>query len=152
MAVLERSVPAPWLAAENRRLRRRWLMLRLIAVSVKPECFPSRAPVHPAPLGGRDAHLVLKRALEGGLGLVAGKLSDSAGRHVQCLERVGGDRHADVSQQLAGRTAETLLKVTNEGGARHVAALRELGKGPGAGGLVEEGDERGHEAGISCNS
>ena len=101
-------------------------MFALIAVSVKPNRFRSGASMRPAPLGGRDAHLVLERALEGRFGLVAGKLGDGAGRHARCLERVGSDRHADVSQQLGGRTAETLLKVTNEGGARHVAALSEL--------------------------
>src|SRR5271168_5137712 len=115
-------------------------MLPLIAVSVKPKPFLSRASVRPAPLGGRDAHLVFERPLEGGLGLVAGKLGDGAGRYVRCLEPVGSDRHADVSQQLAGRTAETLLKVTDECGARHVAAPSELGNAPGAGGLVEDGD------------
>src|SRR6516164_9130990 len=82
-------------------------MLPLIAVSAKPKRFRSPAPVHPAPLGGRDAHLVLKRALEGGLGLVAGKLGDGSGRHFRCVERVDSDRYANVSQQLAGRTAET---------------------------------------------
>src|SRR5215813_7402983 len=101
---------------------------------------------HFAPLGGGDAHLVLKCALEGGLGLVAGKLSDGAGRDVRRLERVGSDGHADVGQQFAGRTAETLLKVTNEGGPRDVAAPSELRKSPGAGGLVKESNERGHEA------
>src|SRR5271168_3744915 len=125
-------------------------MLPLIAVSERPEPFLRRASVRPAPLGGCDAHLVLERALEGGLGLVAGKLGDGAGRHVRCLERVGSDRHADISQQLAGRTAETLLKVTNEGGARHVAAPSELRKSPGTGRFVEEGDERGYEARIAC--
>jgi hypothetical protein len=56
------------LIATTQQIRRRWLMPALIAVSAKPKRFRSRAPVHPAPLSGRDAHLVLKRALEGGLG------------------------------------------------------------------------------------
>ena len=57
-------------------------MLPLIAVSVKPKCFcfRSRASVRPAPLGGRDAHLVLERALEGCLRLVASELGESTDR------------------------------------------------------------------------
>jgi hypothetical protein len=88
--------------------------------------------VHPAPLGGRDAHLVLKRALEGGLGLVAGKLGGGAGRHVRCLERVGSDRHADVSQQLGGETLG-LVGWHPEGGVAHPERLEQ----PGAEELAE---------------
>ncbi len=82
--------------------------------------------------------------------MVAGKRGDGAGRHVRCLEGVGSDRNTDVAEQIAGRTAETLLKMPNEGGARHVAALSELGKSPGTGRLVEERGERGREARIGC--
>src|SRR5260370_38601864 len=109
----------------------------LECLSWKPGWFLNSGSVRPAPLTGRDAHLVLVRALEGGLRLVAGKPSDSSGRHVRCLQRVGSDRHANVSEQIAGGTAEALLKMANEGGARHVAAQRELGKSPGTGRLIE---------------
>src|SRR5260370_32485215 len=86
---------------------------------------------------------MLERALEGGLRLVASELGDGAGRHVRCLERVGSDRHANVGEQVAGRTAEALLKMANEGGARHVAALSKLGQGPSTRRLVEHVADRG---------
>jgi hypothetical protein len=38
------------------------------------------------------------------------------------LSALGSDRHANVGQQVAGRTAQVLLKVANDG-ARHVATL-----------------------------
>jgi hypothetical protein len=55
----------------------------------------------------------------------------------------------DVAEQIAGRTAEALLRMPNEGGARHVAALSKLGKRPSTGRLVEVGGERGDEAWVS---
>ena len=82
--------------------------------------------------------------------MVSGKLGDGTGRHVRCLDRVGSDRHANVGEQVAGRTAQALLKMADEGGARHVAAPSELGKSPGKGRLVKEGGERGDVARICC--
>jgi hypothetical protein len=55
--------------------------------------------------------VLFERALKGGLGLVASKFGHGAARHLRSLQRVGGDCHANVREQVAGGTAETLLEM-----------------------------------------
>ena len=43
--------------------------------------------------------------------MVASKFGHDAARHLRSLQRVGGDCHVNVREQVAGGTAETLLEM-----------------------------------------
>src|SRR5258705_14015547 len=72
-----------------------------------------------APLRRSNTHVALERALERRFGLIPHCLGHGAGRKRRFLQFVGGERHPDVGQEIAGRSSQLLLELPRERGPRH---------------------------------
>jgi len=83
-----------------------------------------------APLGRSYAHVSLESALERRLGLVADRIRHRTDRHGWPLQFIGRKSHADVGQEITGRSSKLLLEVAGQRRARHVAKSRKLRQRP----------------------
>src|SRR5260370_14364282 len=85
------------------------------------EDVPAGWLLHFAPLRRSDAHVTLEGALERRFGLVPDRLRHGAGGKGRSLQFVCRERHPNVSQKIAGRSSELLLKLAGRRGPRPVA-------------------------------
>src|SRR5260370_16014684 len=83
------------------------------------------------------------------VGMFPGRLGHGAGGKGRSLQFVRCEHHPDVSQKIAGRSSELLLKLSGERGPRHVAQPRKLRQRPCPRRLAEEGGHRPCKAGMT---
>src|SRR5258708_11148790 len=113
------------------------------------EDVPAGRLLHFAPLRRSDPHVTLEGALERRLGLVPHRLRHGAGGKGRSLQFVRCEHHPDVSQKIAGRSSELLLKLSGGRGPRHVAPPRQVRERPCPRRLVEKGGPRRCKAGMT---
>jgi hypothetical protein len=82
------------------------------------------------PLGRSYAHMSLERALERRLGLIADRIGHCTRGHGRLLQFIGRKSHADVGQEITGRSSKLLLEVAGQRRARCVAKSRKLRQRP----------------------
>src|SRR5260370_5841236 len=89
------------------------------------------------PLSRSYADEAFERGLERRFGLIADGIRHCTGGHGWFLQLIGRNRHADVSQEITGRSSELLLELARQRRARHVAETRKLRQRPRPRRLVE---------------
>src|SRR4051812_2592216 len=82
------------------------------------------------PLRWRHADLPFENALKCGFRLIPHSLTDLGDRHARLRQLASGDRHADVREHVARRTADRFVEVTCERSTRHMTEFGERRQRP----------------------